>query len=350
MARTSNGPHLIRRNNRPNFYVRYIDEQTGIQKEITTSTSNSKNAEEFLANFLIDRKRARHSSIRMLHQVSIAELMANYAEVCADDNKNANLKTSLPLILDFFGTGSVETYNSVTMRKFVKFMISEGRAVTTARRHLTDLHSAINDAIKDRVIVPVSLPGLPSQMNTRDRNINDEEFKILLNAIREHERDAYNVEPLAMIGFYTGQRKAAILELEWKQIDFNKNVINFLKEDSKKTDKPRSITPMAPQLRAFLLRRYKSVGEDCKFVFHHCEDVSERFKTIEKPFRNAVTRSGLKDVVIHTLRHSRITLLLNSGESPANVSKFVNISIETIYKVYWHHDENEIHDLAARMG
>jgi len=64
----------------------------------------------------------------------------------------------------------------------------------------------------------------------------------------------------------------------------------------------------------------------------------------------AVKLAVYTDVTPHTLRHTRISLLLQSGERQINVSNYVKVSQPTIDKVYGHHCNTDLQDMARRLG
>ncbi len=55
MPRQSIGPRLVRRRGKPNYYIRYIDSANGQQKDVSTNTRDSEEAQEILEEFLRDR-------------------------------------------------------------------------------------------------------------------------------------------------------------------------------------------------------------------------------------------------------------------------------------------------------
>lgn len=51
----------------------------------------------------------------------------------------------------------------------------------------------------------------------------------------------------------------------------------------------------------------------------------------------AAARAGVKRITPHTLKHTAITLFIQSGGSAEDASDYFSTSIETIQSNYWHH-------------
>ena len=118
------------------------------------------------------------------------------------------------------------------------------------------------------------------------RFFTNEEIQAFLNSAKMVSPD--EIYPIILTGIYTGGRKSELLNLQWNQIDFDHDVIHFLKT---KSGKAREV-PIHADLRECLLRLPKK-GADVFNKTNH-----------RKLFDRAVRYAKLRQVGWHTLRHT----------------------------------------------
>lgn len=350
MPKQSQGPRLVKRKGRPNWFIRYIDDKARQQKDISTGFTNREEAEEKLEEFLRDRRTKRIGLAVMHNQFTVAQALDDYAHFKMGSKSAERLSYSIEHLLGFWRDQTIDHVNIETVELYRQKGISSNRAQSTIRRELIDLRSAINHAANMNRVVPIKFPKLPKDAEPRTRWLNEGEFAKLLWAAGRNYRAKFTLRIFLIIAFYTGARKSAIMELEWNQIDFANNTMNFNKQGVEQSNKQRAFIPMPPEVRRFLLRRYERYGHLAQFVFHQKKKPNIRVKHIDKGFRAAVKLAGFTDVTPHTLRHTRISLLLQSGERQINVSNYVKVSQPTIDKVYGHHSNTDLQDMARRLG
>ncbi|MDX5591972.1 site-specific integrase [Pseudovibrio sp. SPO723] len=206
-------------------------------------------------------------------------------------------------------------------------------------------------------LVDFKFPKLPKDGRPKKRWLTQAEYVRLFWAAGAEYRSKFQLRLFLMIAFYTGARKTAIMELEWAQIDFQTEMLNFNKdgeefddEDDWEGGKPRSHIPMPPELMRHLKRRFEMYGSKSQYVFHQKHDPTKRVKSIDKGFRQAVKRAGLKRVTPHTLRHTRVSLLVQAGEKISDVAEYMAMSFQTLEKVYAHFNKAHIRKMARRLG
>lgn len=241
MPRKSAGPRLVRRKGKKNWYIRYIDEASGKQKDLSTGTEDRDEAEEQLEEFLRERRVLRLGHAVGPHQTTVAQIVDDYAHFKMGDDSAGRLSYSIGHILEFWQDRMLDCVNVETVKQYVK---NADRKPSTVRRELTDLRSAVNHAINMNRVTPISFPKLPKAGKPRDRWLTEPEFAKLLYAAGEDFRSKFTLRLFLMIGFYTGARKSAIMELEWSQVDFENNVIDFNKDGVLETNKRRAVTPI----------------------------------------------------------------------------------------------------------
>lgn len=350
MPKESQGPRLVRRKNKPNWFIRFIDEQTGKQKDKSTGYKNREDAEVVLEEFLRRRRAIRAGLAVMPNQFTIAQALDDYAHHKMGEASAERLSYSMEHILKFWEDQTLDTINIETVDRYKKNGFANKRAQSTIRRELIDLRSAVNHAINMNRVMTIKFPKLPKDAKPKQRWLTEQEFARLLWAAGQEYRSKFTLRLFLVIAFYTGARKSAIMELEWDQVDFDQNTINFNKANAEETNKQRAFIPMPPEVRRFLLRRFQRYSNQNSFIFHQFKNPSKRIKSIDKGFRAAVKRADLKNVTPHTLRHTRVSLLLQSGFKQVTVSEFVKVSQPTLDKVYGHHSNADLKEMANSLG
>lgn len=345
MARPGTGPRLIKRKMKPNYYVRFIDND-GKQKERSTGTPKLIEAQEVLEGFL--REQRAYETGVALHpsKMTIAQALLDYAHY-KNDGKNAErFGYAMKHLLGFFQSKALDQINRESLKAYET---NSDRSSGTVRRELGCLRAAVNHAVSMNRVLPMAKIILPKGGNPKTRWLNRNELARLLQAAGKNFRARFPLRMFILIGFYTGARREAIMELEWSQINFKTNTINFEKPSLEQNNKRRAYIPIPKKLRPHLLRRYKISRDKSNYVFHQKKAPYKQIKSIVKGFRMACRVAGLKDVTPHTLRHTRVSLLVQNGEKISDVAAYMNMSFPTLEKVYAHHNDQHIRDMADRM-
>ncbi|UFI04650.1 tyrosine-type recombinase/integrase [Roseibium aggregatum] len=354
MPRPADPPKLKKRKNRPFYFIVFHDPETGKRRECSTGTSNRDEAEEKLEDFLRDRRTQRTGRPVPPHKMKIAQTLDDYANFKMGKKAAERLSYSLSNLLTFWQDKTVDQINPETVEQYWR---TSSRKRSTCRRDLTDLRSAVNHSIRMNRLQEFRFPELPKDGKPRKRWLTQSEYVRLFWAAGDEYRSKFTLRLFLMIAYYTGARKSAIMELEWSQIDFDAGMLNFNKDgaefdevDDSEGGKPRSHIPMPPELSRHLKRRFDLYGDKTNFVFHQKHNPTRRVKSIDKGFRQAAKKAGLKKVTPHTLRHTRVSLLVQAGEKISDVSEYMAMSFQTLEKVYSHFNTDHIRDMAQRLG
>jgi integrase len=284
----------------------------------------------------------------------IAEVLNDYAEFMKP-RKSASERLGYAMVhlLDYWEDKTVADINRETIQAYSlsakKKDSKEQRASSTIRRELICLRASINHAVAMSRVLPVTRFALPEDTAPRDRWLDKSEAVRLLNAARAEYRNRFTLTLFIVIALHSLQRMSAILELEWSQIDFRNRTIDFNKPGVARTKKRRALQPMAKTLYGHLKRRFEKYGDKSEYVFHQLHPPYNRVQSIAKGFRTACRRAKLRNVTPHTLRHTGITWAVQRGENRSDIAQYVNLSMETMDKVYSHHDPKKLRDLARRM-
>lgn len=344
MPRRRTGPRIVTRSNKRNYLIRFIDTD-GRQKEVSTGTENRSEAEEVLEEFLRERRGVGRPSEH--RRTYIADLLADYGEYQIDTPAAAERTAyAMTHLLKFWGERTVDHVNRETIKKYVA---SAARSQSTVRRELSTLRAAINHGVAMNRMMPFGKIELPAESNPRTRWLTKNEAAQLLWEARRDYRSKYNLQLFIIVGLYTGARRGAIMELEWSQIDFDNRTLDFNKLGTLKTNKRRARIPMGRKLHGHLYRRWQNAGGTSTHVFHQKTKPAKRVLSVVKGFKKACTRARFHDVVQHTLRHTCASWMAQRGEKMIDASNYLNMSMETLSRIYAHHHPEHIKDLADRF-
>ncbi len=193
---------------------------------------------------------------------------------------------------------------------------------STIRTELAHLRSALSFCFKEGHIYNDFMFYLPKASAPRQRILTLAEIrKILIYRSDSH------IRRFCIIALCTGQRAGAILELTFDRVDFDKGVLDF--SDAFVSNKKRGIVYMNSLLRLELesarasntseyVIEYKGNGVKC---------VKNSLKTL---FRNL----GIEGASAHTLKHTAVSLFMNSGVSSSELSLMINTTEQTLSKHY----------------
>ena len=219
--------------------------------------------------------------------------------------------------------GDIDDYKLLRLKKLKP---------SSVNRELSTLRHIFNFAKRDKKFYgenPVSISGLLSEDNTRDRVLTPEEEERLMTCSAPH------LKPILTTALNTGMRKGEILSLKWNDVDFDNNlfIINASNNKSKKVKR----IPINSYLKKMLLELKLKNQVKSKYVF--IGDDEKPMKSIKTAFNNACRRANIKGLTFHDLRHTAGTRMLESGVNIVAISEILgHSSIEITKKRYLHPD------------
>lgn len=201
----------------------------------------------------------------------------------------------------------------------------------TLHRELTMLLTAIRFAakklrLKNDDIVPDIISAFPRRPTGKKIWLTLEEMDHMLNLSRSNDSRVYR---FCMIGFYCGQRKEAILELQpKKQINLKTGLIDFNPPGRVQTKKQRPIVPIADDLMPLA---EEIVQRDDDYWCIHPGSIRSNFEALVEKCKFD------KHVTPHVLRHTYATQALQNGISIWDVAGVLGDDPKTVQEHYGHH-------------
>jgi len=177
---------------------------------------------------------------------------------------------------------------------------------------------------------PVSLIRKPAPNKARDRILNDDQRRALINAVGQCQNPW--VKPVVIFALETATRRGEILSLAWGDVDLERGVAKV----SGKTGS-RSI-PLSPTCIAMLKALPRSLNGQVFPV---------TIETLKQAYERAVTRAGIDDFTFHDLRHDALTRLAKLG---LNVLELRAISGHTTANMLQRYVSIDAGELAGKLA
>jgi integrase len=206
----------------------------------------------------------------------------------------------------FFNDKPFSRLVAFDLQRYVKHRQGEGAAAATINSELATLNHLLHRAVDwnwlDRA---VKVPRLRED-NRRMVYLTQEQVSRLLDAARADA--CWAIYPFILIGLHTAMRKTEILSIRWAHIDLGRRVIHIPVAKAGARDQPMT------QELADYLNEVRALMPAAAWLFP-ADSASGHRIAIEKPFRRVVAAAGLnpQEVTRHTLRHTAITHLVQSG-------------------------------------
>lgn len=268
---------------------------------------------------------------------SFNEVMLPYLRHASQHQRSYETTTHRVKALRAYFTGSVmNDIGAKDIRAYTASRIEAGASPATVNRELAALSAAINwcntelewglpNAVKGRTL---------KEPEGRVRWLTRAEVESLCRTARK-QRNGALLDDFIRVAVNTGCRKEEMLGLEWRRVDMENKLI-YLDGIHTKAGKRRSI-PLNEGALDALKGRLAYRAEACPaspWVF--ARSSGERVACIRKGFEAACERSGIKDFVIHDLRHTCAAHLISAGVALAEVRDLLGHSTITMTERYAH--------------
>lgn len=247
----------------------------------------------------------------------------------------------------FWGGLNVADINAAKCREYAK-----GRPPVAARRDLEVLRAGINHY--DKHVHPIERKPtitLPERPAGRTRSLSRRDVGKLLQAAKR----VPHLRRFLLIGFYTGSRAGAILDLRWDWIDFKRGVMHRRSPGSvdSKT-KRRPPIKLGRRITAHL-ERWRRMDGQIPFVVHYN---GAKVTKLRRSWATACIQAGLAKfdrddmhkcellASPHDLRRTRATILMSRGLNPETIAQSLGMSVAVLRSTYTQYDPEWQKDVA----
>ena len=321
----------------PFWYVCWSEERKPLR--ISTGKEDQAEAERWKAEFVLEIDREQRTGEEFLVSDALHFYMENYSPDTPSHKTNGY--NMVPL-LEFFGDMTAMNIKQTDTRGFIKQQEGRGKAPGTIKRQLSLLSAAINFSHKENKIEFAPKIIMPKEPPPRDRWLTKEEAGRLISACTEE-----HVRLFIHIALFTGQRRGAILDLKWAQVNFDTRQIDFNPPGRIQTKKRRVPINMndefLPVMQAAYWRREQALDDGKRWamsdyvVTYRGRGKDGKLEDIGKGFDKACADAGLNDVTPHTLKHTCGTWMAHAGAPMWQISGVLGHSLARTSELYLHH-------------
>ena len=235
----------------------------------------------------------------------------------------------------------VECRNKLASGQTVR---KQPRSKSTVNRYLASLSHVFTMAVKEWHWTednPLQKVSNYKEPRGRVRFLSDEERKALLEACKSNDV----LYAIVVLALSTGARKGEILNLRWRDIDLNREIIVL--EETKNGE--RRVLPLTGHAKKLIqeLGKVRSIKSDLVFP---SKRAPKRPLTIQKVFDKAMADAGINDFRFHDLRHSAASYLAMNGASLAEIAEILGHKTLQMVKRYAHLSEAHTASVVASMN
>lgn len=242
--------------------------------------------------------------------------------------------------VEFFGRNTlVKTITKEEMQRLVKHEVAQGRSYATADRRLASLSKMLAVAVEKGVIPRKPPIPLTNDTGERLRYLTKDEARALLQLWRDWQQpDLY---AFTVFGLHTGARLESLLQVKWKQFGPGLATVMFTNGDTSRSATVDSLATRRSDKKSKVRTLKLS-----PVTIAALEDMRSRYPGSTGPFMHMKKDGHLRtmwdkmqayfgwdDVVIHTLRHTCATWMLEQTGDLVKVKDWLgHLRIETTLK------------------
>lgn len=299
-------------------------------------------------------------------QITAAEQwFEEYAKVNLRPTSYARMKQLTKRVYPAIGHKRLDKITARDIQKFITDMLTNGRNLNngkplsrkTAVHHLSFISDVFSYAVRMGMLCdnPCRRVFVPKQEQEEKQIYTIEQVKILYENLKS---EPMKYQAYLLLSIYSGYRRSEMLGLEWKDIDFEHDLIHVRRTsqytsekgiytDTTKTRKSKRVSKMPASIMN-LLRQFKAdQNEEARRLGTKWEDYDRLFTkwngapmNPQTPFewlKGYCERIGIPFRNIHSLRHLHASLLIFEGVDVVAVSEDMGHSVVgTTLNLYSH--------------
>ena len=288
-----------------------------------------------------------------------------YAKVNLRPTSYARMKQLTKRVYPAIGHKRLDKITARDIQKFITDMLTNGRNLNngkplsrkTAVHHLSFISDVFSYAVRMGMLCdnPCRRVFVPKQEQEEKQIYTIEQVKILYENLKS---EPMKYQAYLLLSIYSGYRRSEMLGLEWKDIDFEHDLIHVRRTsqytsekgiytDTTKTRKSKRVSKMPASIMN-LLRQFKAdQNEEARRLGTKWEDYDRLFTkwngapmNPQTPFewlKGYCERIGIPFRNIHSLRHLHASLLIFEGVDVGAVSEDMGHSVVgTTLNLYSH--------------
>jgi integrase len=321
MPRTPSGPHLWFDKARERWTI-----SDGKSKRRTSCRRHEiRAAEKELSLYTAQKHTINNSS------TAIADILMAYIDeqITGKISEKAALSCLKPLN-KWWGDKFISDITVANCKAYAK---SRGSAQPSARNELSYLRAALKHWNKNHAAIVIPDIEMPPRPEGRQRVLTRSEAAAFLWAARK----VPHIGRFFIIGWYTGSRKAVILNLRWPMIDLKTRILRRKPAGAVVTKKRAPPIPIGDRLLAHLRRWKRLDGKRELLIYFPGRSRDGAIQQNDRGWHKVRELAALSDdVTPHVLRHTRATEMLKQGVSVWDVAQYLGMTVALVQSTYGH--------------
>ena len=335
-------------------YLEYKDQETGKKKQKNMGSFEKKRDAN---KRLIELKESiynddliKPNSITLKNY--LLDFLEKYKENLSITTYNSYLRICNKYIIPILGDIKLEDLKPIHIQNYVDDLI-EILNPQTIKIHINILNLALKRAYRLKLIREniVEYVEIPKSKKFKNKIYNQEDMIKLL-----HISKGTSIELPIVLASGLGLRISEILGLTWDNINFNENLITIDKitvrsngkvivKNPKTNASIRTISAPIEIINMLKERKHKclelklkgTIKKDNNFIFFDKNGNPIAQDVLSRKFSRFLEKNNLEHIRFHDLRHSHVTLLINSKVPIKVISERVGHSnINTTLNIYSH--------------
>lgn len=338
---------IVKRGNSRNWYMNFqLNGQTYIRSSRTTTKKIAEQMEiEWKAQLHSQQYQGRKQQITLADAFEQYKLskqgIASYRNLIAHETV---LRRLLPM------KKHIDDLTAHDLERFKQARIAEGVGAEIIKYGLLLIKGTLKFAQKlGYQVNTLEFPSVKIPKVSLRYLTEQEEYRLLIELAPDREgsglktmaersdelkrvmQDAYD---LVILLLDTGARYSEIANIEWSRIDLAERTINLWRSKVQN----ETVLYMTDRVYEVLARRAANITSD--YIFSNRDGKARGYCT--QSIRKAITRAGLKDCRVHTLRHTHASRLIQNGMSVYEVKEILGHSdIQTTMR-YAHLEQRQV--------
>lgn len=314
----------------------YADYMVNGKRIMKSFGQHKKMAELFLKDTELKEVRGELGIIE--DKVSVREFLTKYLDYCKTNKASSTFRTDndrLKRISNFLALNNVQRLRGITpelMEDFKREILQNAKP-RTFNHYLELIKAMLNKAVEWHYLKANPLSEcrpLKNKYAKQIRFLTAEEIDVILQ-----NADPF-MEKVVKILLYTGMRRSELVYLQWDDLDFKNKLITVQSKPEQgfhpKSYKPRTI-PMNPDLEKVLL----DLPQKGKYVLDSGDNGPLHNPNTYYVKLTKITRMlGIRNVSLHTLRHTFASQLVMAGVDLRTVQEFLGHSTIAMTEQYSH--------------
>lgn len=256
---------------------------------------------------------------------------------------------------------NVQDVKPMHIEKYCAEKINDGLSPNTVIKHLAVIRTALQDAVKNGIIRtnPADLVEKPKRVKPKHDYYKQYELQKLLAVVK-----GTNIEVPVFLAIVFGLRRSEVLGLTWSAVDFDNMTLTIcnkvtrgvvdgkvteIESDTLKSETSNRTFMMNEAVRNYLENVRKQQEQYArrtdKYIDYVCvNEIGDRIKPdyITHKFKDLLAENNMRPIRFHDLRHSCISLLVNSNFNMKLVQEYAGHADFTITaNTYAHTDLTE---------